>query len=243
MAWRTGFSTLASSACPSVASESSSSVCEAAMTTLTDVLQPNAPQRFSLSGHAARGILRRARKRGRSLPGDLESALSDMALTTSDPGKLEPTATRATIRQRSKGTCRSSATPSRRPTPGADGSTPTARRSSSRLRSVPRLGTTATPPLEGTGRTTSSLIRLTGDYGDPILKMEEEGLPMLAANPMSDRQMMVQPASQQTVRRLTPVETERLMGWPDGWTIVPDWKEQVAARRSSSGRKAGKAQT
>lgn len=26
-----------------------------------------------------------------------------------------------------------------------------------------------------------------------------------------------------SVRRLTPIETERLMGWPDGWTVVEGW--------------------
>ena len=30
-------------------------------------------------------------------------------------------------------------------------------------------------------------------------------------------------------RRLTPVECERLMGWPDGWTDVPDEKGKPAA--------------
>lgn len=29
--------------------------------------------------------------------------------------------------------------------------------------------------------------------------------------------------SGETVRRLTPTETERLMSWPDGWTIAKDW--------------------
>ena len=28
----------------------------------------------------------------------------------------------------------------------------------------------------------------------------------------------------QSVRRLTPTECERLMGWPDGWTISQSWK-------------------
>jgi hypothetical protein len=27
----------------------------------------------------------------------------------------------------------------------------------------------------------------------------------------------------QQVRRLTPMETERLMGWPDGWTVSKKW--------------------
>lgn len=39
----------------------------------------------------------------------------------------------------------------------------------------------------------------------------------LAANPMTDRQMAVHDGAM-GVRRLTPLECERLMGWPDGWT-------------------------
>ena len=40
-------------------------------------------------------------------------------------------------------------------------------------------------------------------------------------------------AEQMTVRRLTPVECERLMGWPDGWTApegvkAPDSKRYAA---------------
>jgi site-specific DNA-cytosine methylase len=30
-------------------------------------------------------------------------------------------------------------------------------------------------------------------------------------------------------RRLTPLECERLMGWPDGWTDVPDEKGKPAS--------------
>ncbi len=39
------------------------------------------------------------------------------------------------------------------------------------------------------------------------------------------------------VRRLTPLECERLMGWPDGHTIVPGWKS--AGSRRTSAAKSG----
>jgi site-specific DNA-cytosine methylase len=32
-----------------------------------------------------------------------------------------------------------------------------------------------------------------------------------------------------TVRRLTPTECERLMGLPDGWTVVEGWKTRSAS--------------
>src|SRR3990170_2817384 len=78
---RFGFSTLATSECPSADDGSSSSVCAAIPTTLTDVLQPSTPPRFSLSARAARGILRRASKRGLVLPEKLEQALMALSLT------------------------------------------------------------------------------------------------------------------------------------------------------------------
>jgi hypothetical protein len=71
MAWDGGFSTAVSSECRSAAGE-----CSSSETTLADVLEPNVPQRFYLSARAARGILRRAEKRGRELPPALAEALS-----------------------------------------------------------------------------------------------------------------------------------------------------------------------
>jgi len=104
----------------------SSSACECVMTTLTDILQPSVPQRYSLSPRAAAGILRRAARRGRDLPPHLEQALRSQADLPDDTERA------------------------------------------------------STPPS------------------------------------------MTAPSS--SVRRLSPVETERLMGLPDGWTIAKDWK-------------------
>jgi site-specific DNA-cytosine methylase len=36
--------------------------------------------------------------------------------------------------------------------------------------------------------------------------------------------------ARQSVRRLTPTECERLMGWPDGWTIAKGWKASRSSR-------------
>lgn len=73
-AWHGGFSTAASSECPSA-----DGVCSSSATTLADVLEPSAPARYSLSAKAAAGILRRAEKRGRTLPESLAAALSSLA--------------------------------------------------------------------------------------------------------------------------------------------------------------------
>lgn len=55
---------------------------DAAVCSLSDVLEiGEVPQRFFLSGTACRGILRRAEKRGKELPGQLLRALSEVADT------------------------------------------------------------------------------------------------------------------------------------------------------------------
>lgn len=48
----------------------------------SDILEPNPPQRFSLSPTACQGILNRAVKRGRSLPAELDAALRAQASST-----------------------------------------------------------------------------------------------------------------------------------------------------------------
>lgn len=37
-----------------------------------------------------------------------------------------------------------------------------------------------------------------------------------------------------TVRRLTPVECERLQGYPDGWTDIGDWTDSKGKARATS---------
>ena len=53
--------------CPSVAVES----------TLSQILQANAPEKYYLSAKACAGILRRAEKRGKALPPMLREALEE----------------------------------------------------------------------------------------------------------------------------------------------------------------------
>lgn len=72
----TEFSTRSTSRCPSGAS-----ACSCAPS-LTTILEPNASPRYSLSAKAATGILRRATRRGRTLPPALEQALRAVAETT-----------------------------------------------------------------------------------------------------------------------------------------------------------------
>ena len=65
---RTEFLTLNTGECPSVAVES----------TLSQILEVNAPEKYYLSAKACEGILRRAERRGKELPQMLKDALEQM---------------------------------------------------------------------------------------------------------------------------------------------------------------------
>ena len=75
-AWATGFSTAVSSECRSVEGG-----CSSSEPSLQEILEEsqNVPAKYSLSARAAQGILRRAEKRGRTLPGHLAAALESVA--------------------------------------------------------------------------------------------------------------------------------------------------------------------
>jgi hypothetical protein len=76
----TGFSTLATSEC-----RSADGACSSSPSVLAQVLEPTAPPRFFLSARAAAGILRRASKRGRTLPTELDRALTSLAQSSPPP--------------------------------------------------------------------------------------------------------------------------------------------------------------
>lgn len=73
-AWHGGFSTAVTSEC-----RSDEGGCSSSETHLADILEPSVAERFYLSARAARGILRRAEKRGRELPPALAQALRNLA--------------------------------------------------------------------------------------------------------------------------------------------------------------------
>jgi hypothetical protein len=53
---------------------------DAVVCSLSQILEANVPQKYYLSPRAARGILRRAEKRGKKLPEQLQRALTQVAL-------------------------------------------------------------------------------------------------------------------------------------------------------------------
>ena len=77
--WRGEFWTRSSSEWPS----------DAAVCSLSDVLETrNVPRKYYLSAKYCAGIIRRASKRGKSLPGQLEAALKAVIRSSSDAGKM-----------------------------------------------------------------------------------------------------------------------------------------------------------
>ena len=63
---------------------------DAVASSLSDVLEAGeVPQRYYLTGTACRGILRRAEKRGKELPGALKSALMGVVSQTPRPPSIE----------------------------------------------------------------------------------------------------------------------------------------------------------
>jgi hypothetical protein len=67
-----GCTTLNTGECPSAENAS----------TLSQILQANAPEKYYLSAKACAGILRRAEKRGKELPGMLREALEEVVALT-----------------------------------------------------------------------------------------------------------------------------------------------------------------
>jgi len=130
---------------------------------LSQVLNPTAPQRFSLSAKAASGILRRAGRRGKVLPPSLQTALESLG------------------------------------------------QSEQALPSAVSAETEETHLLRAPSR-------------DDLAK--ESTAPLMSHS--------------SSVRRLTPTECERLMGWPDGWTISEQWTHSARRRTEASKPEIGK---
>ena len=187
MAWRGAPLTLAISVLHNDEGASSSS---ATVTTLSQVLERNAPQRFSLSAKAAAGILRRADRRGKRLPESLRIALEQLEQS-------------------------SRVLPTEREQPKTNSSSDTV---TERL-TLEILAATSPQPSPQNGQREAV----------DLLATKPKTLPLRTPSPhQTDITDTVRPeATDRTtsllVRRLTPVETERLMGWPDGWTIVESW--------------------
>ncbi len=162
----------------------------AVVSSLSDVLEAHVHPRFFLSPRAAAGILRRAEKRGRGLPESLQRS-------------LEALAAQASVSQDDGRKTTPTSLPS-------DSGTAASSRADLEPQQVADEGMT----LGQTEEELSSELWSITKASDPISAMD-------LAQPITKRNG--DPgniARGKMVRRLSPTECERLMGWPPGWTVL-----------------------
>lgn len=100
----------------------------------------------------------------------------------------------------------------------------------------------APPRYSLSARAAAGIIRRSERRGRELPGELATALEALATQPMPSRPRQVNGEVQSetispsswTVRRLTPTECERLMGWPDGWTVVEGWRKSSARSASTS---------
>jgi hypothetical protein len=223
MVWRGVCLTRSSSESPNVAEECS----------LSDVLESHVPQRFFLSPRAAAGILRRAEKRGRTLPARLQSALESLAIqqetkTITTSQSLNPTMTSTKAEEpvsakqinipqsedHMEPTTHSS--PSRSPA-NIVGSE-TARNTSS----------PASAEWEAEDPTTTTDKHPESSHSEPRKPGQMESEFSKTAQPIRSTEL----AKVLSVRRLTPVECEVLQAFPKGWTVPGTGLWETRSRRA-----------
>jgi site-specific DNA-cytosine methylase len=238
----------------------SESPSAAVVCSLSDVLESHAPPRFFLSAKAAAGILRRAKKRGRTLPSRLQAALEQLATPAVDEWRTTTTSPAPSRTQGKDGGMPKTALPVCELQKAVDHSkqiSPSPRP----LQPVTESRLTPATPMEG--RQTS--------YWDDTQQTDTLDCSMLAKGQMmpekrrfacvltpagSDRDT-TQPLSPNlsmdrgqradqervtiplelsqpmSVRRLTPTECEVLQGFPKGWTRLPS-TTKVGSRKAKT---------
>ena len=200
---------------------------DAVVCSLSDILMRNVPQRYYLSQRAARGILRRCEKRGRTLPTQLTAALEELAgrkiKRHSSPTRLQVKGTTPAKTEPGEGR-HSSSTANQAAPSDAKGdkpllSTRTSEASSPSTTRVERSdagaesqGKDIQPLLSTMQHTTSTDADRRPADQEPIFTSHcEQERPGNQKD--SARQLLL-------VRRLTPIECEILQGFPAGWTHV-----------------------
>lgn len=81
----------------------------------------------------------------------------------------------------------------------------------------------------GTGGNNVPLIVRFKSFGE--YSMETVGKSLLACDDITTSDLVLKNG---TVRRLTPLECERLQGFPDGWTNIGEWTDSKGKKRKSS---------
>lgn len=206
---------------------------DAAVCSLSDVLESHAPQRFFLSQKAAQGILRRAQKRGRTLPERLMTALQVLtgqthqakpcasmseqptpcgaAPTDTQPSLTSGEESLATRRGEEEKTI-STSSPCPATTKPKESDRATTQPTPSRTCAAER----GTKPITAKGSESGKQGRCTpSEPSNSTLSQPHLTQAETTADSEPSRENIL------SVRRLTPTECEVLQGFPKGWTL-PD---------------------
>jgi site-specific DNA-cytosine methylase len=221
---------------------------DAVACSLSEVLEDHAPQRFFLTPRAAKGILRRAAKRGRTLPHRLQAALESLATHREDEEKttkISPTVCAKTPEELGRVTTQLTHFEATNGTPRKDlgtmsleapqkvatnGMTKIPIPSSSKTCAASAIKSKTESASTAEGQATPS----TKQVSTPSLSGSESEHSTPAINKADGPQVPKKRAIERlSVRRLTPTECETLQGFPKGWT-VPDTEHWATRSRSKS---------
>lgn len=172
---------------------------------LSDILEPHVLRKYYLTLKAAAGILRRAKARGRVLPPQLEHALNFMLCGEAQAGQR--------------------VTPS--PVTLPAGKTQTAKvMLPSQEKHIPSTERLPRRPFASEHQGPSQEPNDTTETQHPSQKITSCN-PSTTPSPSApvEEDSLIRTGPSETslwrVRRLTPTECERLQGFPDGWTLLP----------------------
>ena len=160
---------------------------------LSQILEENPHPKYSLSAKACQGILRRAENRGKELPPLLKETLLKQSASKSEQESRE----------------------------GAKESL-----SNTNGQELCQPSTTKVYCLQGNAIDRADTAGC-NDSGIAVLTYQEKvgtvdcGIAKGTGNQLANQDMFV--ANGTIVRRLTPLECERLQGYPDGWSDIGEW--------------------
>jgi site-specific DNA-cytosine methylase len=196
---------------------------------LSDILESHVPPRFYLSPRACKGVLRRAEKRGRTLPSRLQATLAFVATLQEDEWR--------TMRD-NKGTLLSPEHFNHTVSVTGTQCLHSKRRrvdKSSQPQSLPATGSSQTPATATADRQTSSPKTCAEELEIKQITVKESESESEArathSAPPNNMEFLV--------RRLTPTECEILQGFQKGWTLpaIEHWGTQSRgmSRNGSAG--------
>lgn len=188
---------------------------------LSQILEENAHPKYYLSAKACQGILRRAENRGKKLPPILKTALIAQSASKSELESLGGVKESSYSTTESAHSQPSTIKPSLICLNDQGGSVMSVSKDKSGT-----LSTLQARDYKGVGRM-DTVSRLTYSLqGSMIGRADKNGPQGDGINEdkcftlnSTDRHAV----ANAIVRRLTPLECERLQGYPDGWTHIGDW--------------------